>query len=113
MSKMKRFLEVLMEVIDNLEALSGSLRNMVEALKAETASDSGQESPAQQKLPTPASKPKVTLEQVRAVLADKSQSGHTAEVRELIAKFGSTKLSGIDPAKYAELLKEAEEIGNA
>lgn len=110
---MKRFLEVLMEVIDNLEALSGSLRNMVETLKAETTADSGQESLAQQKLPSPVSKPKVTLEQVRAVLADKSQSGYTAEVRELIAKHGSTKLSGIDPAQYAELLKEAEEIGNA
>lgn len=110
---MKRILEVLLEVIDNLEALSGSLRNMAEVLKTETSADSGQIIPASQELPPPESKQKVSLEQVRAVLADKSQSGHTADVRELIAKFGSTKLSGIDPERYPELLEEAEEIGNA
>ena len=110
---MKRILEVLLEVIDNLEALSGSLHDMAAVLKTEISTDSGQEIPAPQELPPPEPKQKVTLEQVRAVLADKSQSGHTVEVRELIAKFGSTKLSGIDPERYPELLKEAEEIGDA
>ena len=52
----------------------------------------------------------VTLEQVRGVLADKSQAGFAAEVRALLIKHGADKLSQIDPANYAALLKEAEEL---
>ena len=109
MSKMKRILEVLLDVVDNLEALSGNLRDMASAIKSEYADSAELEVKK-----TPAAvQPKVSLEQVRAVLADKSQAGYTAEVRDLIAKYGSSKLSGIDPKHYPAILKEAEEIGNA
>ena len=59
---------------------------------------------------TPASppEPELTLEQVRAVLADKSRQGHTAEIRTLLQKYGASKLSQIDPAHYKALLAEAE-----
>ena len=43
-------------------------------------------------------KPELTLEDVRAVLAEKSRAGHTAEVRALLKKYGAAKLSEIDPA---------------
>ena len=59
----------------------------------------------------PTSKP-LTLEDVRAVLAEKSRNGHTAKVRELLEKHGAAKLSEIDPQKYAALLAEAEVLGN-
>lgn len=39
----------------------------------------------------PASKPTLTLEEVRAVLADVSRKGHTAEVRSLLQKYNSKK----------------------
>ena len=55
----------------------------------------------------PEEKP-LTLEEVRAVLAEKSRSGHTEEVRELLNKHGADKLSEIDPAEYPALLAEAE-----
>ena len=58
----------------------------------------------------PKSKP-VTLAQVRAVLAEKSRCGHTAQVRELLQKHGATKLSAIEPAKFESLLCEAAAIG--
>ena len=59
-----------------------------------------------------APKPKpVTLEQVRAVLAEKSRSGHTAKVRELLQKHGAAKLSDIDPTEFESLLSEAAAIG--
>ena len=59
----------------------------------------------------PTSKP-LTLEEVRAVLAEKSRNGHTAKIRELLEKHGAAKLSEIDPQKYAALLAEAEVLGN-
>ena len=59
----------------------------------------------------PTSKP-LTLEDVRAVLAEKSRNGHTAKIRELLEKHGAAKLSEIDPKKYDALLAEAEVLGN-
>ena len=59
----------------------------------------------------PTSKP-LSLEEVRAVLAEKSRNGHTAKIRELLEKHGAAKLSEIDPQKYAALLAEAEVLGN-
>lgn len=57
--------------------------------------------------------PELTLEQVRAVLADKSRKGHTAEVRALLQKYGAAKLSGIDSANYKALLADAEVLTDA
>ena len=54
----------------------------------------------------------LTLEQVRAVLADKSRMGFTAEIRTLLQKYGAPKLSGIDPTHYEALVAEAEVLGN-
>ena len=61
---------------------------------------------------SPAPKPNpVTLEQVRAVLAEKSRRGYTAKVRELLQKHGAAKLSEIDPAQFEALRSEAAAIG--
>ena len=54
----------------------------------------------------------LTLEAVRAVLADKSRNGHTADIRALLEKHGAARLSEIDPANYAALLADAEALGN-
>ena len=58
------------------------------------------------------SKPELKLEDVRAVLAEKSRAGHTAEVRTLLQKYGAEKLSAVDPANFEALMKDAEVIGN-
>ena len=69
--------------------------------------------PAVEVAAKPEPKPQLTLEQVRAVLADKSRAGHTSAVRELLLKYGASKLSQIDPANYEALLREAEVLGDA
>ncbi len=60
---------------------------------------------AEAQAPTP------TLEDVRAVLAEKSREGHTAEIRLLLERHGAPKLSQIDPSKYVALLREAQVLG--
>lgn len=57
--------------------------------------------------------PELTLEQVRAVLADKARQGHNAEIRTLLQKYGAAKLSEIDPVHYRALLSDAEVLKNA
>lgn len=59
-------------------------------------------------VPAAPEKPALSLEEVRAVLADKSRAGHTAEIRELLKKYGANKLSLVDPKHYEALLREAE-----
>ncbi|WP_027628136.1 hypothetical protein [Ruminiclostridium cellobioparum] len=48
----------------------------------------------------------ITLEEVRGKLAELTRAGKP--VKELINKFGASKLSEIPPEKFAEVLKEAE-----
>lgn len=57
-------------------------------------------------------KPELKLEDVRAILAEKSRAGHTAAIRTLLQKYGATKLSGVDPKHYEALLKDVEELDN-
>jgi hypothetical protein len=61
-----------------------------------------------------------SLTDVRAILADKSREGHTGRIRVLLEKYGASRLSQVDPARYRELLDEAlclgatrEDIGQA
>lgn len=78
---------------------------------------SGEDSNQQQSSETAAireePKPVLTLEQVRAVLADKSRAGHTAAIRDLLQKYGASKLSQVDPKNYEALLRDAEVLDNA
>lgn len=57
------------------------------------------------------SEPVVTIEQVRAVLAEKSQAGLTGEVRKLLGSYGADKLSAVSPDRYAELIEAAKNLG--
>lgn len=58
-------------------------------------------------------KPELKLENVRAVLAEKSRVGFTADVRTLLGKYGAKRLSEVDSKYYEALLKDAEVLGNA
>ena len=62
--------------------------------------------------PTP-TEPVLSLEAVRAVLANKSRAGFTAQIRSLLQKYGADKLSGIDPVNYKALLADVEGLNDA
>ena len=53
------------------------------------------------------SKKAVAIEDVRAVMAQKTQEGKSQGIKELLQKYGAVKLSAVDPAHYPALLKEA------
>lgn len=54
----------------------------------------------------------VSLEQVRAVLAQKTQLGFTKEVKALLTKYGASKLSDVNSEHFEALMRDAEELGN-
>ncbi len=102
MSKIK----LLLDVVTDLRSLADSVQAVAEAIMENEPAET-----QQSEMPEPEKRPevkKVTLEEVRAVLAEKSHEGFTAEVRALLIKYGASKLSEIDPAKYAALLADAE-----
>lgn len=65
-----------------------------------------------QSVQAPEPQPELKLEDVRAVLADKSRAGFTAQIREMLKRHGAAKLSKVDPSHYAALLAEAEGLGH-
>ena len=93
--------------IKDLRSAAATINEVANTL-AEMFSTTADEAPD---AATPA-EPQLTLEQVRAVLADKSRMGFTAEIRTLLQKYGAAKLSGIDPVHYEALVAEAEVLGD-
>lgn len=52
----------------------------------------------------------ITLEDIRAILADVSRKGGTAKVRELLKAHGQDRLSAIPTTEYPALLSEAKDL---
>ncbi|NLH35045.1 MAG: hypothetical protein GX453_03295 [Lactococcus chungangensis] len=104
MSKMSKLAAELAELKHCGEILIG----ISETLTQMFSSDARQDKQEQIKEPKDKQEKALTLTDVRKVLAEKSRNGHTAQVKELLIKYGADKLSEIDPSKYAELLAEVE-----
>ena len=98
--------------IEELRTAAAAIKDAADWLAQQFSSEAS-EAAAETPAPKPEAKPAYTLEQVRAVLADKSRAGHTAEVRTLLQKYGADRLSQIDPANYEALLRNAEGLANA
>lgn len=104
MSRMK----LLLQVTEDVQSLADSLRELVEAMwssepeQVDTPKPQTKENQVEQEVKQP------TLEEVRGLLARKSQEGKSAEVKALIEKFGASRLSDIQLESYAALMAEAE-----
>ena len=111
-------MEPMMKIINALAALTAALQeytaqttegylNTFENIyDPETDEPQAEESKEQ---PTPKNEEAtVTFVQLRSRLSEISRSGHTQEVKELIAKYGAEKLSDLAESDYAAVLAEAE-----
>ena len=52
----------------------------------------------------------ISIEEVRSLLAEKSQAGKGPEIRALIVKYGADKLTDLEPSYYEALLNEVEAL---
>ena len=105
--------DVFLTIADGFEKLAAGYRALAQAeapaaviedkpTKAEATDKSAPQSEAEEK--------KITIEEVRAVLAAKSQDGKRKEVKDLLLKYDSGKLSGVKPEDYPALLADAEAL---
>lgn len=111
-------IKLLLDVISDVRSLADSLQAVADAMTENESSNALEEkAPVKdEKMPkkeTVAKAKQIGLEEVRAKLAEISQSGRTSDVRDLIIKYQGSKLSDIDPSQYADLLKDAEVLANA
>ena len=104
MSKIK----LLLDVVSDMRSLADSIEVVCKAMTESDATP--EEMPATKS--DKANEQDIPLEKVRMVLAEKSQLGFTAQMREIIGKYGADKLSAVDKAYYADILKDAEVLGN-
>lgn len=98
------------EMAATIEDLRSAAAAINEAANWLAKQFSGDESAPEKTVPT---EPVLTLEAVRAVLADKSRAGFTAQIRSLLQKYGASKLSEIDPTRYGGLLADVEGLNDA
>lgn len=105
--------EVFLTIADGFEKLAAGYRALAQAeAPAAVIADKSPKAEATDK-PAPqseAEEKKITIEEVRAVLAAKSQDGKRKEVKDLLLKYDSGKLSGVKPEDYPALLADAEAL---
>ena len=100
---------------DDLARLAASISEIAGDLKSIGHFDngSGEESvvpESQVEAPDPAIPKQPTLEEVRAILADRAANGHREAVQALIHKHGAKKLSDVDVSAYQSLIEEASAL---
>jgi len=116
MSKLEITLNNAQDLIAALTRLAEALENKQSTIQLETAevvekegTFIAYEQPKEIEPPTNKEKA-VTLEQVRAVLTAKSQAGKKTAIQGLFKRYDANKLTAVDPARYADLLMDAEEL---
>lgn len=93
-------------LITDLIVLAEDLQELVDVMSL--AEDVSQTAPEATQVKPEA--PLVTLEEVRAVLAEKSHEGKATEIKALLEKYGAQKLSSVDSAQFGALLVDAEAL---
>jgi len=97
MSKIK----LLLNVVDDLHSLAESLQAVAECLEENDMKDV---------IPQKPTEPTVSIEELRAILADKSSEGKTVAVKALLVKYADGKLSSVKPEDYAALMEEVRKL---
>lgn len=116
MNELSMLVDELKKCGEALIGISEGLANMFSGAgeeKAPAKKAAPKKKAAEEPKPEPQEEKPLTLEDVRAVCADKSRSGFTADVKAILNKHGVEKLSEINPAEYKVLLAEVEVLGNA
>ena len=93
--------EVYLTIADGFEKLAAGYRALAGSTPAPAVSEAA---PVAE---TTAGETEITIEEVRAVLAEKSENGKRKEVKDLLFKYDSGKLSGVKKSDYAALLADA------
>lgn len=93
--------DVVLKIVNDLRGLADDLEIFAKFTKEESV---------ELKTKVDTKEKVISIEDVREVLASKSQDGKQKEVKALIQKYGANKLTDLEPTCYKDLLKDAEEM---
>lgn len=93
--------DVVLKIVNDLRGLADDLEIFAKLTKEESV---------ELKTKVDTKEKVISIEDVREVLASKSQDGKQKEVKALIQKYGANKLTDLEPTCYKDLLKDAEEM---
>lgn len=108
MAKMSELDAALKALMEQSRGIQESVRCIRELMSADAAPE-----PNETHKPEQAAEPEktYTLQDVRAMLREKTSQGHKDEVKALLKAHGAERLPDIDPKEYPAMMQEAEEIG--
>ena len=98
--------EIILNAVKELKELFSS-----EAAAAIPQQTAAKEEPKQEAKPAPETKT-YSFQEVRGIMAGLSGQGKKAEAKQLLTKYGASRLSEVKPENYAALVKDAEAITN-
>lgn len=108
----------LLKMADGFALVAESLRELAGQVVEEAKAEMKQENKTEQstadkgtagaKANKKKEEQKVAVEDIRGVLAEKSQQGKTKEIKELLGKYGVAKLSAVEEKDYPALFAEAK-----
>lgn len=94
--------KIIQNIIDDLNSITDNLETLGKMLNE----SADLEETKQKKNTKEIEQRQLTLEEVRAAMAEKNREGHREEVKAILLKYGADKLTALDPEHYAEVLKE-------
>lgn len=106
----------LLKLADGFSLIAEGIREMAKAenssntvkLESKTGKTQSTKKADSQNAQKEEQEPGVSIEDIRAVLAEKSQDGKTGKVRELLQQFGVAKLSAVAEKDYPDLMQKAK-----
>lgn len=109
--------DALLKLADSLTEAAESLRVLVgEKISGNSDHGIGQQEQAsgqtekKENAASPEKEKPVAVEDIRAVLAEKSQDGKSRQIKDLLGKYGVAKLSAVEEKDYPALLQEAKAL---
>ncbi len=104
--------DLLEQIAKDLKSLASSIDKLILIELDENKNEKSSNSKAKksESVKKEATEKEISLEDVRAVLADKSRLGFTSKIKEILKGFGANKLSDVSTSDYPELLKLAREL---
>jgi hypothetical protein len=108
MSKINELSQVLSELKDCGKTLINIADSLTEIFsRSDNEPENVIEAPA---IPAVEPIPELTFLDVRKKFTEMSRAGHTEALKGLLKKYGTDKLSSVDPSQYVALLADAEAI---
>lgn len=110
----RKLSSVAAEIAETLDS-TAKKSEPAETPASETAAESSAETTTEPAKADPSiSAGNITFEEVRTALAAKAGAGYRAEVKDILRRHNASCLSDLapHPEDFAEILKEAEAIGN-